>query len=78
MLQIASQFEIKSLNVGIKNAQGCTLKRSFQLSSSSTCQSSRRAATRWKVEHNIVYEIALQGRGEGGGAQGGVAPPTMQ
>ena len=46
-LQNASQFEIQTMKFGIKTAKGCTLKRSFQLSSSSTCQSSRRVATRW-------------------------------
>ena len=40
-----------------QNAQGCTLKRSFQLSSSSTCQSSRRAAIRWADEAQHIVHI---------------------
>ena len=46
-----------------KSAQGCTLKRSFQLSSSSTCQSSRRVAIRW-ADGAQPYYITLRPRAE--------------
>ena len=46
-----------------KSAQGCTLKRSFQLSSSSICQSSRRVAIRW-ADGAQPYYMKLRPRAE--------------